>query len=128
MLWQLKRLSDGKPLNEPGDLPEDWGPIFGLHGVIDKLGDLSWLGPSYSDMGWVEVEGELPPMPEEATPSELLWEEAKAELRNTDWLMLLDAPITVEKRTEWKEYRKKLRAIREQKGFPDNVVWPSEPK
>lgn len=79
-------------------------------------------------MGWVEVEGELPPMPEEATPSELMWEKAKAELRDTDWLMLLDAPITVEKRTEWKEYRKKLRAIREQEGFPDNVVWPSEPK
>ena len=128
MLWQLTRLSDGKPLSEPGELPEDWGPIFGLHGIKDRLGDLSWLGLKYSDMGWLEVEGELPPMPEEATPSELMWEKAKAQLRETDWLMLLDAPITVEKRAEWKKYRQQLRAIRDQKGFPDNVIWPSEPK
>ena len=79
-------------------------------------------------MGWLEVEGELPPMPEEATLSELMWEKAKAQLRETDWLMLLDAPITVEKRAEWKKYRQQLRAIRDQKGFPDNVIWPSEPK
>lgn len=128
MLWQLKKLSTGEPLSEAGKLPEDWGPIFGLSGFKDRLGDLSWLGPKYVDMGWVQVEGELPPPPKEATPAELLWEKAKAELRNTDWLMLPDAPITLEKKIAWKEYRKNLRNIRDQKGFPDNVIWPSEPK
>ena len=31
-LWQLKKLSDGSALSEPQPLPENWGPIFGLHG------------------------------------------------------------------------------------------------
>jgi DNA primase large subunit len=26
-----------------------------LHGFQEKLGDLSWLGPSYADKGWVEL-------------------------------------------------------------------------
>lgn len=26
-----------------------------MHGFQEKLGDLSWLGPSYADQGWVEL-------------------------------------------------------------------------
>jgi hypothetical protein len=128
MLWQLKKLSSGKPLNEPGKLPENWGPIFGLHNIKDKLSDLSWLGESYADMGWFEVEGELPSPPPKSTPSDLAWEKAKAALRATDWLMLPDISMTVEKQLAWREYRKQLRNIRKQKGFPDEIDWPSEPK
>jgi len=54
-MWQLRKLSTNEALSEPGPLPNNWGPIFGLHGFQEKLGDLSWLGPSYADRGWVEL-------------------------------------------------------------------------
>jgi len=48
-------LSTNEALSEPGPLPNNWGPIFGLHGFSEKLGDLSWIGPDYADTGWVEL-------------------------------------------------------------------------
>lgn len=57
-MWQLKRLSTGEALSEAGDLPVNWGPIFGLHGFLDRLGNLSWLGDAYADMGWFQIEAE----------------------------------------------------------------------
>lgn len=57
-MWQLKKLSTDEALSEPGPLPVNWGPIFGLEGIKDKLGDLSWLGSAYSDTGWVELNAE----------------------------------------------------------------------
>jgi|DEB0MinimDraft_6_1074348.scaffolds.fasta_scaffold311714_1 hypothetical protein len=53
--WQLRKLSTKEPLSKPGPLPNNWGPIFGLHGFIDKIGDLSWIGPTYVDKGWVAL-------------------------------------------------------------------------
>jgi hypothetical protein len=53
--WQLRKLSTNEPLTAPGPLPNNWGPIFGLHGFIDKIGDLSWIGPTYVDKGWVAL-------------------------------------------------------------------------
>lgn len=53
--WQLRKLSTNEPLTEPGPLPNNWGPIFGLHGFIDKISDLSWIGPTYVDKGWVAL-------------------------------------------------------------------------
>ena len=72
-LWQLKKLSTGEALNEPQLLPENWGPIFGLHGFMDRIGDLSWLGEAYEGQGWVEV-GDAPPGPATSTKAELEWE------------------------------------------------------
>ncbi len=57
-MWQLRKLSTNEPLNEAGDLPKNWHSIFGLHGFIDKIGDLSWLGADYKDMGWIELSAE----------------------------------------------------------------------
>jgi hypothetical protein len=54
-MWQLRKLSTNEPLSEAGPLPNNWGPIFGLHGFLDKIGDLSWIGPAYADQGWVEL-------------------------------------------------------------------------
>ena len=53
MLWQLKNLSTNEALGAPQELPENWGPIFGLSGVKDKLGDLAWVG--LPDQGWFET-------------------------------------------------------------------------
>ena len=127
-MWQLKSLLDGNPLNEPQLLPNDWGPIFGLSGVKDKLHDLSWLGPKYKNMGWFELEEYAPEEPATATPEEVEWETAKNLLKESDWTMLSDVLIKTQKRKEYEEYRKKLRDIRKQSGFPHDIKWPLKPK
>lgn len=125
MMWQLKRLSTGEALSEPGPLPNNWGPIFGMSGIKERLGDLSWLGDSYADQGWVEVEGDIKQTSSEA---DLAWEKAKQMLRDSDWSVLPDVPMYNENRQQWIEYRKQLRDIRLQSGFPKNIVWPSKPE
>lgn len=123
----MKNLKTGEALNEPQKLPENWGPIFGLQGVIDKIGDLSWLGDAYADMGWVEV-GDAPPGPATSTEAELAWERAKQMLRESDWSMLPDVPMTTGQKSAWIAYRKALREIRLQAGFPDDIQWPKAPE
>jgi hypothetical protein len=126
-LWQLKKLSSGEALSEPQRLPENWGPIFGLAGFIDKIGDLSWLGDAYNDTGWVIV-GDAPALPTASTKAELEWERAKQLLRESDWSVLPDVPLLDFQRTAWVEYRRALRDIRLQSGFPNDIQWPSSPE
>lgn len=123
----MKKLSNGEALNEPQPLPENWGPIFGLHGFVDRLGDLAWLGEAYNDMGWLVV-GDAPPAPAVSTTAELAWERAKQMLRESDWSMLPDVPMTSGNKAAWIEYRRGLREIRLQSGFPDNIIWPTRPE
>ena len=124
MLWQLKKLSTGEALNEPQRLPENWGPIFGMGGIKDRLGDLSWLGDAYVDQGWVEVgEEAVTPMTAEdvnATIAQLL--------KSTAWTVAEDdLTITKGQRADWIAYRQSLRNIPLQAGFPTEITWPSEP-
>ena len=120
----MKNLSTGAALNEPQKLPENWGPIFGLAGIQDQLGDLSWLGADYVGQGWVVV-GEAPAAPAQSTEAELAWERAKTLLRDSDWTMLSDVPMTAGDKMLWIEYRRALREIRLQAGFPADIQWPS---
>ena len=125
MLWQLKKLSTNETLNEPQKLPENWGPIFGMGGVKDRLGDLSWLGDAYADQGWVEVGEETPTS---ATADEINATIAQM-LKNTAWTVASDdTTITRGQRANWMAFRQALRDIPLQVGFPTNVVWPSEPE
>ena len=126
MLWQLKKLSTGEALNEPQKLPENWGPIFGLAGIQDQLGDLSWLGEAYADQGWFVV-GESPADPVQATAAELAWDRAKKLLQESDWSMLPDVPMTAGDKALWIEYRRALREIRLHPDFP-NMTWPAAPQ
>ncbi|MCG8531974.1 MAG: phage tail assembly chaperone [Desulfovibrionales bacterium] len=48
-------------------------------------------------------------------------------LRQSDWSVLPDAPLTDAKKLEWKTYRQKLRDIPQHSGFPKNVVFPDSP-
>ena len=125
-MWQLKKLSTDEALNEPQKLPENWGPIFGLHGFIDQLGDLSWLGEAYADQGWFVV-GEAPADPVQSTEAELAWDRAKKLLWESDWSMLPDVPMTAGNKALWIEYRRALRDIRLHPDFP-NMVWPVAPE
>ena len=49
-------------------------------------------------------------------------------LSETDKYMTIDYPISEDKKQELKEYRQSLRDITNQKGFPENVIWPEMPK
>ncbi len=126
-MWQLKKISTNQALNEPQKLPENWGPIFGLPGIQDRIGDLSWLGEAYADQGWVVVEGEAPTDPVQSTQAELAWEKAKRLLQESDWAVLSDVPMNKTQKTLWIEYRRGLREVRLQPEFPSNINWPTIP-
>jgi len=124
MLWQLKNLVTGEALNEPQRLPENWGPIFGMAGIQDRLGDLSWLGDAYANQGWVEVgeETTVPLTVEEATAT------IEAHLQATAWAVAEDnLAMTKGQRAAWVAFRQALRDVPLQVGFPANIVWPTEP-
>jgi len=97
-----------------------------MSGIQDQLGDLSWLGEAYADQGWVVV-GEAPAEPAQSSEAELAWEKAKQLLRDSDWSMLPDVPMTTGDKALWIEYRRALREIRLQAGFPSGVQWPARP-
>lgn len=124
-MWTLKKISTNEVLLESASLPENWGPIFGLEGIKDRLSDLAWLGNDFKDQGWFETETVTQTVVDNYA---LEWNKAKVILQDTDWTMLKDAPITNEKQQEFKEYRKKIRNIKSSKGFPDNITWPSCPE
>lgn len=124
-LWQLRKLSTGENLNEPQELPDNWGPIFGMDGFIDRLSNLSWLGTEYADMGWFHVSDAPSPY---STQHDIEWQRAKKLLSDSDWSTLPDVPMTSGKKAEWYEYRRNLREIRLQDGFPNNIVWPIKPE
>lgn len=125
-LWQLKVIETGEALNAPQKLPENWGPIFGMSGIQDKLGDLSWLGSNYKGKGWVVVD-EAAPEPEQSSEEHKTWEKAKQLLRDSDWSMLPDVPMTSGEKALWIEYRRFLREVRTHVDFP-NVTWPNKPE
>ena len=125
-LWQLKNLETNEGLNDPQKLPENWGPVFGLHGFEEKLGDLSWLGTNYENQGWFVV-GEESSLSAKPTEAELAWETAKKLLLESDWSMLPDVPMSNGVKTQWIEYRRELRNIRLQSGFPSDTKWPVKP-
>jgi len=98
-----------------------------MHGIQDKLGDLSWLGESYHDQGWVQVEISST-VTKQTSPAEIAWEKAKVLLRESDWAVLPDVPMLNESRQEWIKYRAELRNIRSQSGFPEEITWPIIPE
>lgn len=47
-------------------------------------------------------------------------------LESSDWTQLRDVPQSTS--NKWKKYRRELRDITQQEGFPLNIVWPQAPK
>jgi len=128
MLWQLKKLSTNEPLNKPDLLPNNWGPIFGLAGIKDKLGDLSWLGEAYSDLGWFEVEGDISDLAVPLSISEQI-SEAKELLKEEISLSetkINEAPINRVKQ-QWIIYRRLLQKQLNSTNLPD-INWPLRPE
>jgi hypothetical protein len=133
MWWQLKNLVTGESLNEPQEnLPENWGPIFGLVGIQDRLGDLSWLGENFAGQGWVQVEPPSPPPPRELTTQEKI--DAAMQAINqllsesADYVSFDNASLTKGQIADWIEYRRVLRELQLRPNFPEEINWPIKPK
>lgn len=98
-MWQLRKLSTNKALSEAGPLPNNWGPIFGLHGFLDKIGNLSWIGPAYADQGWVQLtDAEQVAIRTAEVKARV---EAEKAVANT---ALSNSAITIGEKTAWSEY------------------------
>jgi hypothetical protein len=115
-MWQLRKRSNNENLNRPGELPENWGPIFGMQNITEKLSDLSWLGENFSDMGWFELSQEEIIV--------LTSEHLLSDCEN----ILEDEKLTVEEKAGWIAYIQNLKNVRVLPGFPLEVVWPVPPK
>ena len=48
-------------------------------------------------------------------------------LLKSDWTQGSDSTLSSEKKTQWAEYRQKLRDVPSQIGFPYDVKWPQKP-
>ena len=128
-MWELKNRTTGDVLEGPMPLPENWGPIFGMEAVKDKLGNLDWLeSKKYPDHGWVETTAVAPESSQSVSLSEKVKSRAKALLSESDWAMLSDVPMTVGAKQQWMDYRIALREIHTQAEFPNNIVWPIAPE
>lgn len=120
-LWQLKNPQTGENIGGLQPLPENWGPIFGMEGVKDRLGDLSWLG--ITDRCWVEVEaGDL------ANPVKQDIDARIAMFNDEANQKILDQSLTKGQWQAWVEYQKQLQNIPLQPGYPNEVLWPTKPE
>ena len=105
-MWQLRKLSTNEALSEAGPLPNNWGPIFGLHGFLEKIGDLSWIGPTYVDQGWVKLTNAEQ---EALRKSEVL---TRVETEKAIANKALNNPaITIKSKIAWSEYLIALDAV-----------------
>ena len=64
---------------------------------------------------------------ERAAAAAVVRERRNALLTACDWTVAADSPLTAAEKSRWKAYRKALRDITVQVGFPFSVVWPMEP-
>ena len=55
-------------------------------------------------------------------------EERNKRLASCDWTQLQDAQLEDDQKAAWVQYRQHLRDITTQPEFPNNVVWPEEPR
>lgn len=120
-LWQLKNPQTGENIGGLQTLPENWGPIFGMEGVKDRLSDLSWLG--ITDRCWIEVEADSPTDPVKKDIDDRI---AKFNVEADQ--KLLDQSLTKGQWQAWVEYQKQLQNIPLQIGYPNEIFWPTKPE
>ncbi|CAB5221911.1 Phage tail assembly chaperone protein [uncultured Caudovirales phage] len=89
-----------------------------------------WLrNPDLADLGWFETDIPDPNFEEipELSAEDIAKNKAKSLLAESDWSMMPDVPITKGKKIEWMDYRRALREIKLQSGFPNDIKWPNKP-
>jgi hypothetical protein len=122
--WQLKKISTGEPLSEKYlDIPINWRNVIGMPSPgMDPdrpVENLSWAG--WEDLGFFRVDIDY----DEVYNKE--YQRIIEYLKESDYTMLPDVPLTSEKKYEWMEYRRKLREVKYQASFPFDIEWPSKP-
>lgn len=88
--------------------------------------------PVLIDGVWQQNWTTTPLTPEEkdratATKAVLIRQDRDRRLSDSDWTQLPDAAGAAMDVPAWTEYRKQLRSVPEQPGFPWDVQWPAEP-
>ena len=69
-----------------------------------------------------------PPDPSKELLSSIVRSNRDKLLKDSDWSMKEDNDMSETKRQEWMIYRKTLRDIPKQSGFPDNIEFPKKPE
>ena len=98
-----------------------------MGGIKDRLSDLSWLGDAYVDQGWVEVGEPAPVEPPAVDKVEAINAEMALRISQSDPMVAADYPSTKGERAAWLDYRKAVRSIPYQSGYPDAINWPTPP-
>ena len=99
-----------------------------MGGIKDRLGDLSWLGDAYADQGWFEV-GEPAPV-EPPTVDKIAAIKAEIDLRlyqSNPMVAFDNVEITKRERAAWVDYRRAVKDVLLQEGYPDTIFWPTPP-
>lgn len=122
-LWQLKNPQTGENIGGLQPLPENWGPIFGMEGVKDRLGDLSWIG--ITDRCWIEVDA-----PDPVTDQKSAIDVQIAQMLEEAVAMTTvnSSQLTKAQFQEWVNYQRKLEELHLHPGYPNELPWPTRPE
>lgn len=92
-----------------------------MKGFEDKLGDLSWVG--MPDKGWFVVGEE-----EDEEEKSFIEQQIETILKETLEKVAADnTNMTKGERADWLEYRRLVKEIPLQDGYPDTIFWPKRP-
>ena len=93
-----------------------------MHGFLEKIGDLSWIGPTYADKGWVELtEIEQEAIRKDEVIARVDTEKALA----TD--KLSNPAITIGDKAAWSDYLLALDAVCLCPDFDCDPKFPPKP-
>lgn len=86
--------------------------------IVEELGDLK--------------EGFVLEQPELVLSDDEKWEQVRQKRNNllsqSDWTVLIDSPLTDEKKQEYITYRQALRNLPSKYNNPDDVIYPDQPE
>lgn len=86
------------------------------------MGDLSWAG--HEDIGWFEIG----PAPDLSLETKIA-KQIEGLLKESEQYVAVDnIAVTKGERIAWTEYRRALRELYLQPGFPDEIFWPTRPE
>jgi len=93
-----------------------------LHGFLEKIGDLSWIGPAYADKGWVELtDAEQKTIKEKEAMARV---EAEKTFAN---VALKNPAVTVTEKIMWDNYLLALDAVCLCPDFACDLKIPARP-
>jgi len=95
----------------------------------DYAATQGWVACQNAGIDWDYIDGQFVdnrPKPDTATLAASARAQRDMLLAQTDWTQAADVPQTT--KDKWAPYRQALRDVPQQEGFPDNIVWPTQPE